>query len=142
MIFKILSAWCLVAATVTIHTLGLAIVLGTFFKLASANNSYLKSAWRLCSFAWWVIVIHMVEIAIWGLFYWWQDCFPDAESAFYFAGVTYTTIGYGDLLLSPGWRMFGPVEGLTGILMCGLSTAAFFAVVSHLHKMKIEVGKH
>jgi hypothetical protein len=84
----------------------------------------------------------MVEIVIWGLFYWRQDCFPDAESAFYFAGVTYTTIGYGDILLPREWWLFGPVEGLTGILMCGLSAAAFFAMVSHMFKMKNVVGQN
>ena len=44
--------------------------------------------------------------------------------------VTYTTVGYGDLVLPQEWRLLGPVEGLTGILMCGLSTGFFFAVVS------------
>ena len=44
--------------------------------------------------------------------------------------VTYTTVGYGDLVLPKEWRLLGAVEGLTGILMCGLSTGLFFAVVS------------
>jgi hypothetical protein len=65
-----------------------------------------------------------------GTVFWSQKCLPDAESSFYFAGVTYTTVGYGDLLLPKEWRLFGPLEGLTGILMCGLSTAFFFAVLS------------
>jgi hypothetical protein len=59
-----------------------------------------------------------------------RDSLPDAESSFYFSGVTYTTLGYGDLVLPQEWRLLGPVEGLTGILMCGLSTGFFFAVVS------------
>ena len=46
--------------------------------------------------------------------------------------VTYTTIGYGDLVLSEPWRMLGPIEGLIGILMCGLSTAIFFAMISRI----------
>jgi hypothetical protein len=46
--------------------------------------------------------------------------------------VTYTTVGYGDLVLPEQWRLLGPVEGLTGILMCGLSTGFFFALVSRL----------
>lgn len=74
----------------------------------------------------------MIEISVWALFYLLQDCMPTAESAFYFSGVTYTTVGYGDLVLPPHWRMLGPVEGLTGILMCGLSGAFFFAVVSRV----------
>lgn len=105
-------------------------------KLESESTRFLRTLWRLVSLVWWIIVIHMVEISIWGLFYWWQECFPSAELAFYFAGVTYTTIGYGDLLLPLEWRMFAPVEGLTGILMCGLSTAVFFAAVSYLHKLR------
>jgi hypothetical protein len=57
---------------------------------------------------------------------------PDVSSAFYFSGTTYTTIGYGDLLLETPWRMMGPLEGMTGILMCSLSGAFFFAVVSRV----------
>jgi Ion channel len=86
--------------------------------------------WLLIRIAWWLIFIHLLEIAVWALFFWLQKCLPDVESSFYFSGVTYATIGYGDLVLLKEWRLFGPVEGLTGILMCGLSTAFFFIVVS------------
>jgi len=47
-----------------------------------------------------------------------------------FSGDTDATIGYGDVVLPEEWRLFGPVDGLTGILMCGLSTAFFFVIVS------------
>ena len=63
-------------------------------------------------------------------------CFPDAESAFYFAGVTYTSVGYGDLVLPVRWRIIAPVESLTGVLMCGLSASAFFALVSKIVKSR------
>jgi hypothetical protein len=36
------------------------------------------------------------------------------------------------LVLPREWRLLGPVEGLTGILMCGLSTGFFFAVVARV----------
>ena len=71
---------------------------------------------------------------LWGLFFWWQKCLPDAESSFYFSGATYATIGYGDLVLPREWRLFGPLEGLTGILMCGLSTAFLFATLSRMYR--------
>jgi Ion channel len=57
---------------------------------------------------WWLIVIHLVEIALWALFFWWQKCLPDAESSFYFSGVTYATIGFADLVLPKEWRLLGP----------------------------------
>ncbi len=58
----------------------------------------------------------------------------NAESAFYFSGVTFTTIGYGDLVLEKPWRMLGPVEGLAGSLMGGLSAGFFFALVSRIYQ--------
>jgi Ion channel len=62
-------------------------------------------------------------------FYHLRGCLPDAEAAFYFSGVTYTTVGYGELVLTKPWRLLAPIETLTGILMCGLSASFFFAVV-------------
>jgi Ion channel len=59
---------------------------------------------------------------------------PNAEAAFYFSGVTYTTIGYGDVVLATPWRMLGPIEGLMGILMCGLSTSLLFAVINYIYQ--------
>jgi ion channel len=131
MIAKLLIASCLVAATVTIHGAGLGMALSYALRSTERPQTrFWPITWLLIRIAWLLIVIHMSEIAVWALFFWWHKCLPDAESSFYFSGVTYATIGYGDLVLPEEWRLFGPVEGLTGILMCGLSTAFFFAVVS------------
>jgi len=59
---------------------------------------------------------------------------PDAGAAFYFSGITYTTVGYGDVVLAKPWRLLGPIEGLMGILMLGLSTGYLFAVMSHVYQ--------
>jgi ion channel len=129
MIFKLLTVWCLLALTVTIHAAGLSALLP---RLSSAllDTRYWPVTRRLVRVAWWLVLLHLAEIAVWALFYWWQRCLPDAESSIYFSAVTYTTVGYGDLVLPKEWRLVGSVEGLTGILMCGLSTGFFFAVVS------------
>jgi len=55
---------------------------------------------------------------------------PSLQAAAYFSGVTYTTTGYGDLVLPEAWRLVGAIEALTGILMCGWSTGFFFLIVS------------
>ena len=128
MVATLLTAWCLQALTVTIHAAGLSAMV----RRASSrlDNRFWPMTRLLVWVAWWLLLLHLAEISVWGLFYWWQKCLPDAESAFYFSGVTYTTLGYGDLVLPQEWRMLSPVEGLTGILMCGLSTGFFFAVLS------------
>jgi hypothetical protein len=131
MLIKILIAGGLVVVTVAIHAVGFDALLRAMMRSQALAKSGFRPVTRLViGLTCWLILIHLVEISVWGLFYFWQDCLPDAETAFYFSGVTYTTLGYGDLVLPKPWRMLAPVEALTGILMCGLSTGLFFAVVS------------
>lgn len=78
-----------------------------------------------------IIVLHILQILMWAGFYRWT-CFLSWESAFYFSAASYSTVGYGDLVLPRMWRNLGPVEGVTGVLMCGLSAAFLFAIVTRL----------
>src|SRR5262245_37271450 len=86
--------------------------------------------WLFIRVAGWVVLLHLIEITLWAVLFFWKDAMPDLPSALYFSCVTYTTTGYGDLVLPKEWRLVGGVEALTGILMCGWSTGFFFAVVS------------
>ena len=88
--------------------------------------------WMFIRLAWLIVLLHLVEITVWALLYIWQEAMPDLQSAVYFSAVTYTTTGYGDLVLPMEWRLLGAVEALTGILMCGWSAGFFFAVVSRM----------
>ena len=141
MLSVILIAAALVAVTVLVHTTGFGLLLRALMKSHAAPPTRAwPITWLLVRVTWLLILLHLVEITVWGLFYWWRGCLPDAESAFYFAGVTYTTIGYGDLVLPKPWRLLGPVEGLTGILMCGLSTGLFFAVMNRVITARLAKG--
>jgi len=128
----------LVAITVAVHAAGFALVLRSFIKShAAPPTQFWPIAWLLIRVTWLLILMHGVEITVWALFYLSKGCLPDAEAAFYFAGVTYTTIGYGDLVLAKPWRILGPVEGLTGILMCGLSAGLCFGLVTRIYSSRL-----
>ena len=136
MLSLILIGSLLVATTVFIHAVGLAATLRPILHSLEDDNADVRFwaiTWLVIRTVWWLIIIHLVEITIWGLLYWWQNCLPDAESALYFSGVTYTTVGYGDLVLPKEWRLLGPIEALAGILMTGLSAGFFFAMVSRVY---------
>jgi voltage-gated potassium channel len=85
-----------------------------------------------------IIVLHMVEICIWGVFYFARSLFPDFETSIYFSITSYTTIGFGDVVLPRAWRMLGGIEGITGVLLCGLSTAFVFAIVNAMVQMRVQ----
>jgi voltage-gated potassium channel len=78
-----------------------------------------------------IIILHLLEILVWTGFYRWKY-FPSWESAFYFSTTSYSTVGYGDLLLPHMWRALGPIESVMGVLMCGLSASLLFAVVTRM----------
>ena len=52
------------------------------------------------------------------------------DDAFYFSLVTFATLGYGDIVLAPGYRIFGALGATCGSLMLGWSTALIFAAIS------------
>jgi Ion channel len=85
-----------------------------------------------------VILLHLIETGIWAAFYLERQLFPDYETAFYFSLGSFTTIGYGDVVLPQNWRLLGGVEGLCGVMLCGFSAAFIFAVVSGLLQMRIQ----
>jgi len=143
MLIKSLITCLPVVVTVAIHAVGLVVLLRVMIRSHALNQSGFRPVTLLViGLTCWLILVHLAGISIWGLFYFWQGCLPDVESACYFSGVTYTTVGYGDLLLPKPWRMLAPLEALTGILMCGLSTGLFFALVSRWHSnwMKMEAS--
>jgi hypothetical protein len=78
-----------------------------------------------------MIVLHVLQILLWAGFYRWK-WLPSWESSFYFSAASYSTVGYGDVVLPQVWRLLGPMEGITGMLMCGMSVSALFAIAIRL----------
>jgi hypothetical protein len=78
------------------------------------------------------LAAHLVEIALWAVLFTICGEFPDFGTAYYHSAVNYTTLGYGDLLMTPPWRLLGPLEAADGMLMFGVSTALIFALIQRL----------
>jgi Ion channel len=79
-----------------------------------------------------VLAAHLVEMALWAGVLVMCGEFHDFGIAYYHSAVNYTTLGYGDIVMSPSWRLLGPLEGANGMLMFGVSTGVIFAVIQRL----------
>lgn len=134
----LVASFLLLALCVVIHSMGIALLL-RFTRSRPPSTS--AHPWRVAFFivrvAWWLVTLHLIQIVIWAIYFRVQGCLPDFETALYFSGVSYSTLGYGDVVLPHDWRMLGPAEGLTGILMCGFSTGFFFAIVHRLLEARV-----
>jgi voltage-gated potassium channel len=87
-----------------------------------------------------IIILHGLVILLWASFYR-MRCFPSWELAFYFSATSYSTVGYGDVILPSNWRLLGPLQGVTGVLMCGISVSVLFALVTRLLDRDIQSSR-
>jgi hypothetical protein len=133
MLAQLSLATAMVLVTVTVHLLGLAILIRalrghrrTFGSPKVAPITILLGA----SIG--LVAIHTIEIWLYAGLYLLLRAAPDFESALYFSTVTYATIGYGDVLLDASWRVLGAIEGAIGVIMLGWSTAFLVSLLSQL----------
>jgi hypothetical protein len=78
------------------------------------------------------LVAHLIDMAYWALLFVICGQFSQLGAAYYHSAANYTTLGSGDLIMTPSWRMLGPLEAANGLLMFGVSTAIIFAVIQRL----------
>jgi hypothetical protein len=84
-----------------------------------------------------ILLLHLIQTSLWALFYYTQELFSDFETSLYFSMVSFTTIGYGDVLLPRHWRLLGVIEGFSGVLLCGVSTGFIFAVINAIFQSRL-----
>ena len=84
-----------------------------------------------------LMFLHGIQTSLWAVFYYTRNLFNDFETSLYFSTVSFTTIGYGDVVLPHRWRLLGVVEGLSGTLLCGVSTAFIFAVINAMFQFRL-----
>lgn len=129
--------WAVILTTFTAATHGLYsayLLVCLRGKYAHAGRHHLKSHLLVSRVVACLLLIHMLEAALWAFFFLWQKGLPDFASALYFSLTSYATIGYGDILLKENLRLVGAAEGLVGSLMVGWSVALLVALLQWMVK--------
>lgn len=140
-LFHVFQGMILVALTVLTHALGSVYFIWTLTKhkpFLLRNRSFVVTILLLTWVVGNLLILHLLEILGWGLYYHAMGMFPDLETSVYYSLATYTTVGYGDVVLPRDWRLMGTSEALVGILMSAWSTALLIGVVNKFHDKLLE----
>jgi len=81
-----------------------------------------------------MMVANFLQIALWGALFLWLGEFGEPYEAIYHSAVNFTSLGYGDVVMSKEHNLLGPLEALNGVLMLGMTAAALMAILQHLIK--------
>lgn len=73
-----------------------------------------------------LLISALMQMAVWAGAFMLSGEFAEYEVAFYHSAVNFTTLGYGDIVMSERWRLLGPLETINGILMLGLSASMLY----------------
>ena len=80
----------------------------------------------------------LAQVAVWAGAFVLCGALPDFGTAFYHSAVNFTTLGYGDIVMPPPWRLLGPLEAASGFLMFGLSGSGMFALTIRLVELRLK----
>ena len=123
------------AATIVIHALAVRATV-TFVRHEDQAGRVGVGFWTgvavLAVGVFFALVAHLLEIGVWAVLFMLCGEFPAFATAYDHSAVNYTTLGYGNVIMTPSWRFLGPLEAANGMLLFGVSAALVFSVIQYL----------
>jgi hypothetical protein len=139
MIANILSGCLLIGLTCIIHTVATRIVLVITNKVSDRPKKYKKLSvlLEIDFIVLLMILAILIESTIWAGSYLIVGAIEQFEEALYFSIVTFTTLGYGDVIIDNPWRLMASFEAANGVIIFGWSTAIVMTGIQKLFSIKI-----
>jgi len=106
-----------------------------------SNSGWFAGIWPLMVVMVVMMAGNFLQMAIWGAVFFFLGEFDSVQAAFYHSAVNFSTLGYGDVVMSDDWKLLGPLEAANGVLMFAMTSAALMAVLQHMIKVQLVVGE-
>ena len=147
MVQDLLVGLATMTACLTIQALVVALLLEALFALEIRqliNVRLAGASLLLLAVMLGLLIGNILQIALWAALFHYHGEFESFRVAFYHSVVNFTTLGYGDLVMSEGNRLLGALEALNGVLMIGITTGFLFAVLTNLmqRSWKQRIAEH
>lgn len=133
----------IIGLNVVLHTLGLIVLtrwISAIMRWLRLHRHDFGRTVAMVATVLGLFTIHTFEIWAWAFTYMAIGAQTGIADALYFSTTTFSTVGYGDLVLPPRWRLLGALEGVNGFLLIGWSTA--YLVASSTRNGPFRTGEH
>ncbi len=87
-----------------------------------------------------LLALHLLETIVWAASLVYGGLVTSWRAAGFFAGNTYTTVGYGNFVLPAGWEMLAPIIAMSGLFAFGWSGSVLVDIVSRCQRIKDGAG--
>lgn len=134
MLKNLLLGTIVISLTVIIQTIGLVTLANVLNALTGRYPlaGYRRKVYAMVTVVHGLFLIHAVEIWTWSVVYWVTGAVSAFPDALYFSAITFSTLGYGDTLLNDEWQLLAGLEGISGFLLIGWSTAYLVAASTRI----------
>ncbi len=122
----------LVLLTTAAHAFGSVVAMFGLTHVHRVNRTHIGRGFVISFLVLVMFLISLADSVVWAYAYVAVGAIPEIEPALYFSMVTFTTLGYGDLTLAPGWRLLASFEAANGIIIFGWTTALVVAYIQRL----------
>lgn len=133
---QILLGTTLLTICALVHVMAITFSIPYFGKLSSALSQKQIPRLRISIFLAFSIIVlvlaHTIQVWTWAVAFLAISDLPNLVTSFYFATVTYTTLGYGDIVLGQDARIVATFCAITGLLTFGISTAFLIGVLTRV----------
>ncbi len=129
----------LIALTMAMHGVGVILTLRAGVALQRRHVGHISFFWGISTLiiATWILVsVHLIEVLMWGVFYWLRDAFPNGSTAVYYALGQYTTVG-SEFSLPDRLRLLGGMNAMAGLLTFAWSTSVLFMLAQKFQSQQL-----
>ena len=143
MIANLVFGALVVSLNVIVHTVGLVLLsrwMPTIVRWFRLHRHSLGKTVAMVTTVLGLFAVHSVEVWIWAFAHLATGVVNGLEDAVYFSTVTFSTLGYGDIIPSREWRVFAAIEGMNGFILIGWSIA--YLVAASTRHGPFRIGEH
>ena len=143
MLMSLILGGILLAFTFAIQIVLVVVMIRYLQKVMLRNHHITKTWWFDASVIGTALLIltigHIAQVSAWAFLFLQLNEFDDFLTAFYHSAVNFSSLGYGDIVMSESWRLLGALEAGNGVLMFGLSSGTIIAVMMRIFSQHTDI---